>query len=90
MVYGVYTMERKQIYLAGEQEEQLKKLAKEEHTTVSAIIRDAVAVYLVERLTPEVQTPEEHPLWALVGIASGDDMPADGSVNHDRDLYVRD
>ena len=56
-------MERKQIYIVSEQEEQLKHLAKEERTTVSALIRDAVAVYLVERLTPELKEPEEHPYW---------------------------
>ena len=82
-------MERKQIYIASEQEEQLKYLAGKEHTTVSALIRDAVAVYLVERLTPAVEEPEEHPLWGLIGIADSDDLPTDGSVNHDSDLYGR-
>lgn len=91
MVYGVYAMEhnmeRKQIYIAPEQEAQLKYLAKEKHTSVSALIREAVAVYLVERLTPEVDHAEQHPLWGIVGIAGDASLPTDGSVAHDSDLY---
>ncbi len=82
-------MERKQIYMDAEQEAQLKYIAREEHTSVSALIREAVAVYLVERLTPDVSSPEEHPLWGIVGIADGDDMPADGSTAHDTHLASR-
>jgi hypothetical protein len=87
MVYDVYTMERKQIYLDAEQDDELKELARREQKSVSALIREAVAIYLDEHAVPKLKRPEDHPLWGLIGIAGGEDMPADGSINHDRDLY---
>jgi hypothetical protein len=81
-------MERKQIYLDAGQEEALKQLAERERTSVSALIRSAVDEYLEEHLTPEV-APEDHPIWSIIGIAGGPDMPTDGAENHDRALYDR-
>jgi hypothetical protein len=88
MVYGVYTMDRKQIYIAEEQEVRLKQIAEREHTTVSALIRDAVNVYLETRGAPDVAM-EEHPLWSIVGLIDDDGAPTDGSMNYKRELYGR-
>ena len=89
MVYGVYTMKRKQIYIAPEQEEQLQRLAESRHVAVSSLIREAVAEYLVEQETPRPERPEDHPLWGIVGIIDDPDAPTDGSINHDAVLYGR-
>lgn len=80
-------MERKQIYLADEQEEALKRIAYEEHTSVSQVIRDAVAAYIVDREEPQIAEAEAHPLWAIIGAASDPAMPTNGSVAHDEVVY---
>jgi hypothetical protein len=85
---GVYTMKRKQIYIAEEQEEQLQRLAEERRVPVSLLIRE-VAEYLVERDAPAIERAEEHPLWGLVGLVDTETAPSDGSVNHDAVLYRR-
>jgi hypothetical protein len=79
-------MERKQIYLATEQEERLRQMAEQEHTTVSALIRNAIDVYLLEHQTPAVR-PEDHPIWSIIGIVSGPDIPRDGAEEHDKYIY---
>ncbi len=87
MVYGVYTMERKQIYLAEDQVEELNRLAEERRVPVSTMIRDAIAQYLEVQDEPRLRIAEEHPLWGIVGMAAGDDAPVDGSVSHDEVIY---
>jgi hypothetical protein len=88
MVYGVYTMERKQIYLPKEQEEALDYLAERRGVSVSHMIREAIAQYLVEvDETPILERVEDHPLWRIVGIIDSPDMPEDASINHDHYLY---
>jgi hypothetical protein len=87
MVYGVYTMKRKQIYIAKDQEYGLKKLAERRGVSESLLIREAVAQYLVEHETPELRSMEDHPLWGIVGICDDPDAPTDGSINHDFYLY---
>ena len=89
MMYGVYTMKRKQIYIAPEQEEQLQRLAEHRKVNVSSLIREAVAVYLVDQDTPELGRAEDHPLWGILGIADSPGLPEDGSLNHDAALYGR-
>lgn len=87
MMYGVYTMKRKQIYVNPEHEEQLRKLARSRKVPVSLLIREAIAVYLVDQEPPELARPEDHPLWGIVGLVDDPNAPTDGSVNHDRHLY---
>jgi hypothetical protein len=73
----------KAIYLATGQEERLKQIAQREHTTVSALIRDAVDIYLDEKGVPDVTT-EEHPLWGIIGMIRDEDAPTDGLVSYKR------
>ena len=80
-------MERKQIYIAQEQETELKRLSKAKGVSVSYMIREAVALYIADEAKPLPQTPEAHPLWDIVGIADSAGAPSDGSVNHDAVLY---
>jgi len=88
MVYGVYIMKRKQIYMAAEQEAQLKQLAYRLKVPVSHLIREAVAEYLVDRSAPPViERPEDHPLWGIIGIVDDPDAPTDGSINLKHYLY---
>lgn len=87
MVYGVYTMKRKQIYVDPEQEKRLQELAYSRKLPVSQLIREAIAEYLVERETPALERPEDHPLWGIVGIFDDPDAPSDGAINHDYYLY---
>jgi hypothetical protein len=88
MMYVVYIMNRKQIYVTPDQETKLKELAEREETTVSALIRDALDKFLLEQLTPDIPI-EEHPIWSIVGIIDDDKAPIDGSANYKRDLYGR-
>jgi hypothetical protein len=80
-------MKRKQIYIAPEQEEQLRRLSEARHVPLSALIREAVAEYLVEQETPHPERPEDHPLWGIVGLVDDPDAPTDASINHDHYLY---
>lgn len=87
MVYGVYTMKRKQIYIAEEQEEQLQRLAEQRSVPVSLLIREAVAEYLVDQEAPRLERPEDNPLWGIVGLVGDPDAPTDASTNLDHYLY---
>lgn len=87
MVYGVYTMKRKQIYVDPQHEEQLKQLAYRRNVPVSHLIREAIAEYLVEQETPHLARLEDHPLWNIVGIVDDPDGPTDGSINLKHYLY---
>ncbi len=87
MVYGVYTMKRKQIYIAQEQEAELERLAAQRKVPVSLLIREAVAVYIARQEAPQIDRPEDHPLWALVGMVEDADAPDDASTNLDHYLY---
>ena len=80
-------MERKQIYLADEQEDALKRLAQAQNTTVSHVIREAVAAYIVEQTQPKLASADEHPLWAIVGAADDPSLPTNGSVELDNVVY---
>lgn len=80
-------MERKQIYMAKEQEDQLKELAERRGVSESYLIREAVAAYLVDQEPLAVERAEDHPLWELIGVADGADLPEDGALNHDSYLY---
>jgi hypothetical protein len=80
-------MQRKQIYIAGDQEEALERIAQAKNTSVSAVIREAVAAYIVDQAEPDLASAEEHPLWAIVGSADDLKLPKDGSVAHDEVVY---
>jgi predicted hydrolase (HD superfamily) len=87
VVYGVYTMKRKQIYIAPDQEEQLKLLAEQRSLPVSHLIREALAVYIAEQEAPRLGRPEDNPLWGIVGLVDDPDAPIDASTNLDHYLY---
>jgi hypothetical protein len=89
MVYGVYTMRRKQIYLEAEQNARIKALAARRGVPEALVIREALERYLAE--SPLVlDKPEDHPLWQIVGIVDDPDAPADLAENHDKYLYGND
>ena len=86
MVYAVYTMKRKQIYIEEEQERELKALARGRGVPDAVVIREALGLYL--RSQPRarrLRTMAEHPLASIIGIGKSD--ITDGSVNHDFYLY---
>lgn len=90
MVYGVYTMERHQIYLDREQRRELARLAEQEGASVSHVIREAVAAYIATKKRRPEADSEENPLLALIGMIDDPDAPMDGAVNHDKYIYGRD
>lgn len=72
-------MVRTQIYLEEDQHRILNDLADAQQRTMAALIREALAEYLVRR------SAETDPLLDLFGLgASG---ISDGAVEHDRDIY---
>jgi len=85
MVYGVYTMKRKQVYLEEEQDRAIKRIAQERGVSGATILREALAEYLAGREPPELERPEDHPLWGIIGI--GNFGVTDASVNHDHYIY---
>lgn len=86
VMYAVYTMRRKQIYIAERQEEQLQELAEHRQVPVSHLIREAIDRYLVDQQPPKLERAEDHPLWGIVGLVTDPTAP-DGSINHDHYLY---
>ena len=83
-------MVRTQIYLPPDLYAALKKRAEEDGISMGRQIREAVAEYVTARDEDE-QAPiftADDPLWNIVGmVESGIE---DGSVNHDKYIYVRD
>ncbi|MGH9092376.1 MAG: ribbon-helix-helix protein, CopG family [Acidimicrobiales bacterium] len=75
-------MRRTQIYLDEHVDEQLRQRAASEGSSAAAVIRQALDAYLA-RTSPA--TAGEDPIRAMAGTLGG--MPADASVEHDRDLY---
>lgn len=87
VVYAVYTMKRKQIYLREDQERRLRQLAERRRTSEAALLREALDVFLAESGIPFVEKMEDHPLWGIVGLAGHSGGPTDGSINHDHYIY---
>jgi hypothetical protein len=85
VVYAVYTMKRKQIYIEEEQERAIKAIAERRRVPEALVIREALAEYVTDHEMPVIARPEDHPLWGIVGI--GKAGVTDGSVNHDYYLY---
>lgn len=72
-------MTRTQVYLTPEQHTQLQRMAQAQRSSMAELIRQAVTEFLAQ------WTTQENPWWSIVGLgASG---IADGSVEHDRDIY---
>ena len=83
-------MVRTQVYLPRDIYEQLKQRARAEGITMATQIREALGECVTEMNTWEkgqVLTDDD-PIWGLIG--SGKSDVADGSVNHDKYIYVRD
>jgi len=75
-------MMRKQLYLDGESERLLKRLAAQTGRSEASHVREALRLYL------ENQPPVEHdPLERLIGLVDDPDGPVDVAVNHDHYLY---
>jgi hypothetical protein len=83
-------MVRTQIYLPPDIYEALKKRAEEDGISMGRQIREAVAKYVTDRDEDE-QVPvltADDPIWNIVGMFESG--ITDGSVNHDKYIYVRD
>jgi hypothetical protein len=83
-------MVRTQVYLPRDIYRQLKDRADAEGITMATQIREALAQYVVETETDKSRLgiPDDDPLWNLIGIINSG--ISDGSVNHDKYIYVRD
>jgi hypothetical protein len=74
---------RTQIYIDEQADDQLRQAAAAEGRSAASLIREALAAYLSARtrgLSPD------DPILAMAGTLHG--LPADASIEHDRDLYV--
>ncbi len=75
-------LKRTQMYLPEEVLNRLKRKSKKEKTTVSGIVRDALAEYLAKEETKDWR---HDALWEIVGrVSSG---KKDLSAKHDEYLY---
>src|SRR5262245_12272215 len=77
---------RTQIYIDEEVDHQLRQAAAADGRSAAALIRDALVAYLDERARTRTVSPDD-PILAAAGTLHG--LPADASVEHDRDLYRR-
>jgi hypothetical protein len=74
-------MLRKQIYLSKQEDEILKRIAKKDGVSLSAIIRKALDVYIKKYS----DMPDNNKLSKLVGLY--DSGFSNGSTNHDEEIY---
>jgi len=85
-------MVRTQVYLPRDIYEQLKQRADKEGLTMAHQIREALMQYVIET-TEEDESKyvisDDDPIWDLIGIVKNSGI-TDGSVNHDKYIYVRD
>lgn len=78
-------MERTQISLTSEQAERLRRVARKRHSSMAALIREAVEQYV-----PDEETPTRDELWDRAMSAVGA-YESDGSnVGEDHDRYLTD
>jgi len=75
-------LKRTQMYLPEDVLNRLKRKSKKEKTTVSGIVRDALAEYLAKEETKDWQNDA---LWEIVGGASSGKK--DLAAKHDEYLY---
>jgi hypothetical protein len=83
-------MVRTQIYLPPELYAALKKRAEEDGISMGRQIREAVTEYVAAQSEDEeapILTADD-PIWNIVGMVESG--ITDGSVNHDKYIYVRD
>lgn len=83
-------MVRTQIYLPPDIYEALKRRAEEDGISMGRQIREAVAKYVTGQ-NEDKQVPiltADDPIWNIVGMFESG--ITDGSVNHDKYIYVRD
>lgn len=70
---------KKMVYLTSDQEQMLKRLAEEEKSSETEIVRRAIEAYS--------RAHTRDPLLDTIGLAKGG--PKDGAVSHDRYIYTR-
>ena len=86
-------MVRTQVYLPRDIYDQLKQRADDEGITMAHQIREALTHYVVEAIEEAEDASKyaispDDPIWDMIGMCKGG--PEDGSVNHDKYIYVRD
>jgi len=79
-------MKRTTIMADSETLEKIERIARKEGKSKAAVIREALAEYIVEA---EKAEPYENPLMRLVGLAGGDAVEMDLSDGKDEE-YLRD
>jgi predicted transcriptional regulator len=81
---GVYfgSVRRTQIYIDEALDRELRQTAAAEGRSAAAVIRAALSMYLTAR---QGRSETDDPILAMAGRFAG--LPADASVEHDRDLY---
>jgi hypothetical protein len=77
-------MRRTQIYIDERVDEELRQVAAADGRSAAALIREALSAYLTARAR---ELPPDDPILAMAGTLHG--LPADASVQHDRDVYPR-
>jgi guanylate kinase len=85
-------MVRTQVYLPRDIYEQLKQRADKEGITMAHQIREALMQYVIETAEEDESKyviSDDDPIWDLIGIVKNSGI-TDGSVNHDKYIYVRD
>ncbi len=80
-------MKRKQVYLEEEQDRAIKRIAQQRGVSGALILREALTEYLAGHEPPEVERPEDHPLWGIIGMIDDAEGPTDMSINHDHYIY---
>jgi hypothetical protein len=83
-MYNGGSLRRTQIYIDEQVDERLRQTAAAEGRSAAALIREALGFYLDARAR---ELSPDDPILAMAGALRG--LPADASVEHDRDLYVR-
>ena len=83
VLYMAVTEKRTQLYLSAEQHTAVLRAARKRGTSMTWIVREALAEYLVR---PAALAGEDHidPLADLIGFVEG---PGDLSLRHDDHLY---
>ena len=83
--YELYhaAMERTQISLTTEQAERLRRVARKRHSSMAALIREAVEQYV-----PDEETPTRDERWdrAMVAVGAFESDGSNVAVEHDRYL----
>ena len=77
------TLKRTQMYFPEEMLQQVRQIADSEHTTIAAVVRNAVGEFLKKK--KEIDWDND-PLLSIVEQAEGSGR-SDVSVNHDAYLY---